>query len=159
MKTLIVYATKSGASRKCVELLADKLAVGSVCDLSKQEPDIARYDVVILGSGVRFGKIYRPMKDFMEHNRQKLLSKRIAFFLCNAYPNTFQRVVEKNIPKELIDRALCIESFGGTPPFTSPKNGNWILMNSAERLVQSVLFESKQDRDVTAKVPDKLRGI
>ncbi len=138
MKILIVYATKSGASRECAELLAAKLTDCSLVDLSKQVPDIASYDAVILGSGVRMGKIYKLMKGFIEKNRDALLSKKIAIYLCNSYPDTFQKTIEKNIPKELTDRCLCIESLGGIPPFTSPKNRDWILLEHVDRLAKAV---------------------
>lgn len=138
MKTLIAYATKSGASRECAKLLADKLTDCSLVDLSKQVPDIASYDTVILGSGVRMGNIYKSMKGFIEKNRDALLSRKIAIYLCNSYPDTFQKAIEKNIPKELLDRAICMESFGGLPPFTSPNNKDWILLEHVDRLVQAV---------------------
>lgn len=138
MKTIIVYATKSGASRECAELLATKLTNCYICDLSKQAPDIKSYDTVILGSGVRMGKIYKQMKSFIENNTQVLLVKKTAVFLCNAYPDTFQKVVEKNIPEDLIGRAVCIESFGGSLPFAPPKNGDWILSEHVDRVVQAV---------------------
>lgn len=84
------------------------------------------------------GKIYKPMKGFIENNTQALLVKKTAVFLCNAYPDTFQKVVEKNIPEYLIGRAVCIESFGGILPFASPKNGDWILSEHVDRLIQAV---------------------
>ncbi len=141
MKTLIVYTTKSGASRDCAELLASKINNCFICDLSKQVPDIGSFDMVILGSGVRMGKIYKPMKNFIENNMQVLLVKKTAFFLCNAYPDTWKKTVEKNIPKDLSDRAICIEPLGGIPLFTSPKNGNWILSEHVDRLVQAVTLK------------------
>ena len=138
MKTLIAYATKSGASRECAELLAAKLKDCSLVDLSKQVPGMAGYDMVILGSGVRMGNIYKPMKSFIERNRDALLTKKIAIYLCHSYSNTLQKAIEKNIPKELTDRCLCIESLGGIPPFTSPKNRDWIISEHVDRLVQAV---------------------
>ncbi len=143
MKTIIVYATKSGASRKCAELLASKIKDCSFFDLSKQVPEIERFDMVILGSGVRMGKIYKPMKGFIEKYMKALLSKKTAFFLCNSYPHTFKKVIERNIPQELIDSAVCIESFGGIPPFTSPKNQDWLLFEHVNRLIQAVALEQQ----------------
>lgn len=138
MKTLIVYATKTGASRECAELLAAKLTACSLCDLSKQQPDLESYDTVILGSGVRMGNIYKPMKSFIERNRKDLRSKKTAIYLCHAYPDTFQKAVQKNIPQELADSCVRIESFGGIPPFTTPKNRDWMLFEHVERLAQAV---------------------
>lgn len=137
MKTLIVYATKSGASRECAKLLAAKIKDCSVCDLSKQVPDIENFDVLIIGSGVRMGKIYKPVKHFVEKNKKVLLLKKIAFFLCNSYPDTVQKVIEKNIPRELIGNAVFMGSLGGIQPFTAPKNQDWILSDNVNRLVQA----------------------
>lgn len=94
--------------------------------------------MIVLGSGVRMGKIYKPMKSFIAKSTKALLTKKTAFFLCNSYPDTFQRVVAKNIPQELIDSAVCMESLGGIPPFSSPKNKEWILFDHVDRLVQAV---------------------
>ena len=44
METLIVYSTRSGASRECAELLAAKMKSCSLCDLSKQALDIESSD-------------------------------------------------------------------------------------------------------------------
>jgi menaquinone-dependent protoporphyrinogen oxidase len=141
MKSLIVYSTKSGASRECAELLATRIKNCSIFDLSKQVPSLESFDILIMGSGVRMGKIYKPMKNFLEKNAKALLSKKTAFFLCNAYPDTFQKVIEKNIPKELVDNAVCIEAFGGIPPFTVPKNRDWILLDHVDHLIQSIDFK------------------
>lgn len=138
MKTLVVYSTKSGASRECAELLCKVLKDYSLCDLSKQVPDIESFEIVILGSGVRMGKIYKPMRSFLEKNQKALLLKKTAFFLCNSYPDTFQKAVEKNIPKELIENAVCIESLGGFLPFTAPKGREWLSLDKLSRLVQAV---------------------
>ena len=138
MKTLIVYATKSGASREYAEFISNQLKECSLCDLSKEVPVIESFEVVILGSGVRMGKIYKPMKNFLEKNLKALLTKKTAFYLCNSYPDTFQKAVEKNIPKTLADNAICIESLGGIPPFTAPKNKDWLSLDKVSRFVQVV---------------------
>jgi len=138
MRTLILFSTKSGASRECAELLATKIADCFVCDIAKHTPDIGGCDTLIVGSGVRMGKLYKPAKNFIDKNIDMLLSKNTAFYLCNSYSDTLQKVIENNIPKKLIDTAICIKSFGGKPPFTSPKNQDWILMDNINALVQAV---------------------
>ncbi len=138
MKTLIVYSTKSGASREYAEFISNKLNECSLFDLSKEVPDIESFEVVILGSGVRMGKIYKPMKNFLEKNQKALLTKKTAFYLCNSYPDTFQKAVEKNIPKALADNAICIESLGGIPPFTAQKSKDWLSLDKVSRFVQAV---------------------
>ena len=78
-----------------VLLLSTMICGLSLCDLSKQVPGIERFDMVVLGPGVRMGKIYKPMKGFIEKNMKALLSKKTAFFLYNSYPDTFKKVIEK----------------------------------------------------------------
>jgi menaquinone-dependent protoporphyrinogen IX oxidase len=63
MRTLILFSTKSGASRECAELLATKIMVCSICDIAKSTPDIESFDTLIVGSGVRMGRIYKPAKN------------------------------------------------------------------------------------------------
>lgn len=138
MKTLIAYTTKSGATRIYAEILADMTTNCTICDVSKQMPQLDEYDVVILGSGVRMGKIYKPMKKFIERNLSVISTKKIAIFLCNGEPNTFQQALQKNLPRKLLGIALCVESFRGIAPFSKPKNQDWISQQSVERLVRVV---------------------
>ena len=137
MKTLIIYATKSGAARESAELLAAKLGNCTLCNASKPLPAIDA-DALIIGSGVRMGKIYRPAKNFIQKNSRLLLSKKLAFYLCGAYPETLQDAIEKNIPKDLARHAVRIENLGGKPPFSSPRDQNWLRMEGVEALVSAM---------------------
>lgn len=56
MRTLILYSTKSGASKECANLIAAQMDNCAMHDLSKPVPDISSFDTVIIGSGVRMGK-------------------------------------------------------------------------------------------------------
>jgi menaquinone-dependent protoporphyrinogen oxidase len=138
MRVLILYASKSGASRECAELLWSRLKDCSICDMTKDLPDLGPFDTLILGSGIRMGKLYRPVRSFMRRNMNLLLSKNLAFYLCNAYPATLQKTIEANIPQPLRDQASCIVSFGGKPPFTSPKNQEWVQMDRIALFVKAV---------------------
>jgi menaquinone-dependent protoporphyrinogen oxidase len=138
MKTIILYATKSGAARECAELLAAKIADCCIYDLSKQTPDIGDADTVILGSGVRMGKIYRPVRKFIDKNIDKLLSKRMAVYLCNSEPGTYEKAVGKNFPAPLIVHSLCVMSFGGKKPFASTVNQDWVVTDNVRAFVQAV---------------------
>jgi menaquinone-dependent protoporphyrinogen oxidase len=138
MKTLILYATKSGAARECAELLAERVKGSVALPLSMQLPKIADYDTIIVGSGVRIGKMYKPARALMVKQLDILLTKRIAIFLCNAYPATQQTVIDKNIPQPLIEHAVCIESLGGKPPFKNPDNQDWVRWENMSALLQSL---------------------
>jgi len=138
MKTHILYATKSGGTRECAELLAARITGSSVYDLSKGAPDIGDADMIIIGAGVRMGRVYKPARVLIEKNLEKLLAKRIALFLCNGEPEAFSKAIEKNIPAQLVSHALCVTSFGGKIPFSSTKNQDWMLMDNIKAFIQTM---------------------
>jgi menaquinone-dependent protoporphyrinogen oxidase len=119
MKVLISYVSKSGAAKTCAELLAGYFTDCQVCNLSKEKPELEDFDVIIIGSGVRMGKIYRQARDFLKEKQVVLLQKNCAYFTCNAYPDTIQESINKNFNEAIKKAAICIESFGGYKPFSS----------------------------------------
>lgn len=139
MPTLILYATKSGASQYCADLLARQIEDCTVCDLSKTAPDIASFDTIIIGSGVRMGRFYKPVLNFLRKNENFLTEKRIAFYLCNAYPDTLQKAIEKNIPHQLVNSAICIKSFGGKPPFRASSDTDWLVEENVNAFIHAIL--------------------
>lgn len=126
MKTIILYATKSGASRDCAAQLAKKIVDCETYDITKDVPDINQADVIILGSGVRMGHMYRPILKFIKQNLEILLVKRVGIYICNAYSDNTTKVIHTNIPQKLLDHTSYIESFGGILPFTTPKHKEWM---------------------------------
>ncbi len=62
---LIAYASVNGTARECAGKLAEQLTGPQVtlCDLAKETPDPQNYDLVIVGSSIRFGKL-RPAADY-----------------------------------------------------------------------------------------------
>lgn len=66
MALLVVFATKTGATAQCVNVLAERLTGCTTCNLETEKPDIAEFDRIILGAGVRDGKIYKPIRDLIK---------------------------------------------------------------------------------------------
>lgn len=135
MSTLILYSTKSGASQKCAGLLANKIADCVVCDIKNSTFKIETFDTIIVGTGVRMGKLYKPVISFIRENTNLLLSKQFALYLCNAYPDTLQKVIEKNVPEALRGNVI---SFGGVPPFSKPTDNTWMNTNVMDELVKRI---------------------
>ncbi|SNS84976.1 menaquinone-dependent protoporphyrinogen oxidase [Anaerovirgula multivorans] len=129
MNILITYATKSGAAKECSLLLQKGLFGSTLIDLNHEIPSLDDYDVIIIGSGVRMGKLYKPVRNFIRKNQSVLLKKKTIYFLCNAYPDTLQKTIKTSFVPELIDSAICIESFGGYAPFSPPKENPLMGLN------------------------------
>ncbi|WP_243124398.1 flavodoxin domain-containing protein [Clostridium sp. AWRP] len=138
MKALILFATKSASTKECAEILAEKFNCPAY-NLAEKIPDIMSFDILILGTGVRLGKIYKPALNFIRRNIVKLTQKKIAIFFCNTYPNTFDNAIEKNLPLELIQQAICIKSFGGKPPFTNPQNMDWLNKENLNDFIATIV--------------------
>ena len=156
MSTLIAYASKSGAAQKCAELLSERIPSSQVYDLSQGTPDLAGFDTVILGSGVRASKIYKPLTKFMEENLNTLLTKKVAIYLCNSLPNSFQDYIERNFPSKLVQNAVSVLSFGGRTPIVS-KETDWVMFENMEVFVQAVLahdVHNVHDVHETAAAPE-----
>jgi len=135
MQTLILYASKSGATVEYANMLAKKLKNCTTYNLEQPTPDIVAFDMIIIGTGVRMGKIYKPVLNFIRQNLDLLITKTVAIYLCNAYPDTFQKALDKNIPIELINHSICIKSFGGKPPFTNPQKEAWLNMKNIDDFI------------------------
>ena len=90
-KTLVAYETKSGATeeaaRKIAEVLRSKYELEvDLVDLKEQKvPDLAQYRNVIVGGGVRAGKVYDKALRFLEND---LSGKKVAFFVSSGNAGT-----------------------------------------------------------------------
>lgn len=123
MAILILYATKTGASEQCATVLNDELSSSTICNIELAKPNIAVYDSIILRAGVRDGKIYKPIRDFIKKNHEVLLDKKMGYFICNEKAKETETIIHSNIPADLRETALCIESFGGYKAYAAPAEG------------------------------------
>jgi Flavodoxin len=123
MATLIIYATKTGATEQCIKILAEEIPNCTVCDIQAEKPSIDEFDHIIVGAGVRDGKIYKPVRDFIKKNHDQLLTKKVGYFICNEKPKETEDILERNIPADLKEAAVCLESFGGYKAYKAPKEG------------------------------------
>ncbi|ASS64785.1 MULTISPECIES: flavodoxin domain-containing protein [unclassified Paenibacillus] len=123
MATLVLYATKTGAVKQCANVLAEELPGSILCNIETGMPDLAAFDSVIVGAGVRDGKIYKPIRDYIKKNKDALLGKRAGYFICNEKPKKTEEIIEANFSEELRQAAVGIESFGGYKSYAAPAEG------------------------------------
>ena len=122
-KTLIAYQSKGGATeeaaRKIAEVLRSKFKLEvDLVDLKEQKPfDVSLYQNIVVGGGVRFGKVYSKALKFLEND---LSGKKIAFFTSSSwggtpgsYENAKTKFVENNLAKYPKISPVSTEAFGG----------------------------------------------
>ncbi|EOH98474.1 hypothetical protein UAW_01070 [Enterococcus haemoperoxidus ATCC BAA-382] len=127
MKTLIIYGTKSGASKECAERLYKEISNSIIIDIDQESPVIDEYTHIIVGAGVRNDKMYKPIRDFFKKNQTVLLTKMIACYLCNSKPKTTEDVIIASIPEAIREKAIAIVSFGGYKP-------SWVPVSEENKL-------------------------
>jgi menaquinone-dependent protoporphyrinogen oxidase len=113
MNVLIAYAGKTGTTEKCSKILKALVDNSTLCDLTKESPDLSDYGCIVLGSSVRIGGIHKSAKAFLEKNKEALQKKKVAFFICNCFVKECDQIIKKNIPEDLLHKALAASSFGG----------------------------------------------
>lgn len=124
-RTLIAYVTRGGATRESAaeiaSILRDKygLEVDAI-DLRKgSPPDLARYGNVIVGSGVRMGKVYREALEFLGNGDLK--DKKVAIYLSSMNagdPEKYNEAVANYIGIQILEtypnlKPVAAEAFGG----------------------------------------------
>jgi menaquinone-dependent protoporphyrinogen oxidase len=121
-KTLIAYASKGGATKEASEIIAEvlrdkhKFEVDLV-NLRKFSPKLGEYDTVVVGAGVRGGKVYGEALRFLE---QDFGGKKVAFFVCcggAGDPNNYDDSCAKYLTEVLANysslKTVAAEAFGG----------------------------------------------
>ena len=84
-KILVAYFTKGGASEEYAQIIAKTLTAGGLavetCNLAHDIHDVAAFNTVVLGTGVRMFGVYRRWKKVL---KQKVLgSKHLFMFLSS----------------------------------------------------------------------------
>ncbi len=116
MKTVIVYATTHGSTKKCAVLLQEKLQGEShLVNLEENPyPNISGYDAVIIGGSIHCGQINYRVKKFSFANQASLQKKKIGIYICFMDDERkAKKCVSDSIPKPLIESAFSIGYFGG----------------------------------------------
>ena len=155
MRILIGYASKTGTAKACAERLGEELKHQDVtlADLDTRNPNPCEYDVVILGSSVRFGRARQSLRAYLQEHGAELCEKPHALFLCCGFGHEFERYVQKIFDKSLLDSAYAALNFGGL--LKLEKAGFWEKM--ILRWVRSDIRESEiNDGEYTPTLPSIL---
>ena len=100
MKTLIVYATRYGATAGTAEEIAKVLReegfdVKVVNAKEEKIKDISEYELVIVGSGLQMFRWTSEAEDFLKKFRNDLAKKKVALFVSSMKP-VLERQGKKN---------------------------------------------------------------
>lgn len=113
MKTVIVYATRNGATEKAAHMLAEKLGGADVKNIATDSIDLANYDRALVGSNIRMGTIDRKIRAFLLSQIGILLQKELGLFLCCCFPKQEAMYFKNTVPSQLLAHAKAAAALGG----------------------------------------------
>lgn len=114
MKTIILYASKHGATAEIARRIAARLPDAAVCDLRKDAvPPINDFDCVILGSPLLAGTIRKEVKDFLSQRSSGLAGKKLGLFLSGIGTEGDQKYFESNFTPDILRTASAKSFLGG----------------------------------------------
>ena len=131
MKTLIIYASKTGTTESCAKKLALQLRNAELFDLQSGDPDISEYDIIVIGGSIRAGMLHKAAKKYIKKNLELLKSKKLAFYVCSADTERSGEYFKANIPAELLTKAICSDSFGGEMDISKQKGLSKLIVKKA----------------------------
>ncbi len=149
---LIAYASKTGTTKACVELLQKELTGldVTVSDLEREMPNPADYDVAVVGSSIRVGKIRKAARVYLNTYGEVLRQMPHGLFLCCGFGHDFEEYSEKQFSRELREGAFATLNFGGLLKLEKASIWEKLIL----RKVRSMIRESEiEDGEYTPELP------
>jgi menaquinone-dependent protoporphyrinogen oxidase len=113
VKTLIAFATKHGTTKKCAQILAEKMSGAVLADLKTEKPDPAEYECVIIGGSIYMGRLRKEARKYIAKYKEQLKKKKLGLFICSGSVENLNQYLQTNIDKDIIDCAQAKIAFGG----------------------------------------------
>lgn len=165
-KALIVYGTRYGATASTSEEIArilrqEGLEVRVVDAKKEKVRDIAEYDLVIVGSGIKIDRWTSEPEEFLNNFQKELAKKKVALFVscghgCQAENEGKPEVIAKFRGKYLEEKAakynlqpIALGFFGGIEDYTKV---SWLMkmappVKAARRKMEAFYGEKKDVYD------------
>lgn len=152
MQTLIAYMSRHGCAKKSAHALRQRLP--GIVDLhnikSISQPNLALYDLIIIGGSIHAGKIQHQVRQFCEDHLEVLLQKKLALFLCCMETGEkAQEQLQSAFPEILRHHAINVDIFGG--------EFNFAKMNFIERYFVRKI--ARVDKNVSTLSEEKINAF
>ena len=108
--------SRHGTTEKVVRQLCERLdkTITDVVNLERDPlPDLARYDVILIGGSIHTGRIQNQIRKFCILNEPQLLKKKIGLFICSIETPESDEEFFGAFPSRLRNHAIAHGKFGG----------------------------------------------
>lgn len=113
MTVLIAFASKSGTTEKKAALLSNMIPDSSTVDITRENPDLSKYDVLIIGGSIRMGRLHKAAASFIKKNREEIMHKPYGLFICCGFLDKAETTLKKVFDDELRTAAKAVGACGG----------------------------------------------
>ena len=128
MKTLLLYATKYGATAEIAKRVAAQLDHAIIHDLKQGSiPQLKDFDCIIVGSSIYAGAFRKEAKTFIAQNADELITRKLGLFICSIGDGDEDKIFKINVPDNVLQAVKAKAALGGT---FDPKKANFL-----ERLI------------------------
>ncbi len=108
MKTLILYESRKGYTKKCAEYLYEKIKDSDLFDIEEGGFELKGYDNILIGAPIYVGEIEKFTRDFIEKNKNILLDFKLGLFCSGMNKVEFNIAVQDSIPVEIFYHAKIV---------------------------------------------------
>jgi len=154
MKTLVLYATKYGATHEIAKRIAEKLDEAPLHDLKQSVPDLTGYDCVIVGSSVYAGFFRKEAKTFLSKNTDVLRQKKLGLFVSGMSSAEEDQVFAGNVPKEVLQSAKATAFLGG---IFDPKKANFAERAIFKLAAKQSAYSDKIDDNKISRFTEEMK--
>lgn len=117
MDTVIVYGTNFGTSLKVAQILGEQIA-GAVelVDIKNiNNIDLDTVEKLIIGCGIKIGKIPNEVKHWLEEEQDKILTKEIFIYMCagEKEEKKIEDLFNTNFPSPILKKSRYTTCVGG----------------------------------------------
>jgi menaquinone-dependent protoporphyrinogen IX oxidase len=118
-KTLIAYATRGGTTEDYAKAISSVLTdefkmQADLVNLKKsRNPDLTKYQNIIVGAGIKMFKMHKEGAEFLE--KKNFGDKNVGIFLSSLVPRdeAIKKYVDVILQKNTTLKPIAVEVFGG----------------------------------------------
>lgn len=143
MKTAIIYATKTGTTKKVAKGLAEKIK-GEVklLPIANVKPGcLLRYDFVIIAGSIHYGRIQSEIKSFVNKNRATFRGILYGLYIMCMFEEEADEYMKKSFGEDIVENAMITACFGGE---VNPNEGNFVTKKLIKANLKKFEEEGKE---------------
>ena len=154
MKTAIIYASKTGTTRKVAKALADKIKgeVKTIPIARAESTCLLKYDFVIIAGSIHYGHIQGDLKRFVHRNAKTLKEKNYGLYIMCMFEDKADEYLRKEFSQEIVDSAFITACFGGE---VNPNEGNFITKKLIKANLKQFEEEGKEPPSIRWELVDE----